>query len=59
MIIVTSKEKAEFRIIECSECHNAIMLLKSNNPNWDVIYFNKIIDIREESVNLCKKIILK
>jgi len=59
-----NKDKAELRIIECEECHTKLMLLRTDNDMWDVLYDDIIINVDktiddEKSVNHCKKIVLK
>lgn len=59
-----NKEKAELRIVECEECHTTLMLLRTDNVMWDVLYGDRQINIDknindEKNVNHCKKIVLK
>lgn len=32
------KEKADFRAIECEECHQEILLMNTGRENWDMIF---------------------
>ena len=42
---ITNRQDAEFRIVKCSECDTCIMLIKTDNVMWDILYGNKEINI--------------
>ena len=33
------KERADFRAIECEQCHQEILLMNTGKENWDTLFF--------------------
>lgn len=57
---IVDKENADVRILKCAECPRCIMLLKTKNENWDILYGNKEIKIiTNKKIGYCKKKVLK
>lgn len=54
-ICVVDREKADLRVVECSDCGEEIYLIKTNNPDWDTTLGFSKLNITSKNKQKCKK----